>query len=292
MSKLTRRGFIRWGTLAAPALLFWGRIPSLFAGVWERSRLASYWQGGSFLQTNLKLLKSGLIKAKINGGWREFEPMELSMGFLDWNFEARLKTIEGLQIGKPPSLAGPHNAAVATYGGGRRDSSFTVNNAVKGMGFVPSKGRIRERIKELEENLDAPMPEKLQILAAGYQDRSLWDRKKQVSLELYATPDFETHTFLNLMANPVASIVFLDYPCYELRALVRMVYPQDKSVSQEERNILEYTNLVHSFFHGKFRRKFIALIFYLVEEFDNTPGSREGMGRRVVPPLELPRMGE
>jgi len=291
MAKVTRRGFLRWGTLTAPFLLFWGRVPSLFAGVWERSRSARYWQGGSFRQPNLQHLKSGWIRARINGEWRKFQPRELSTGFLDWNFKARLETIEGFKTGKPPSLAGPHNAAVATYGGGRRDSRFTVNNAVKGMGFVPTKERIGERIRELKENFDAPMPEKLQILSAGYQDRSLWDRKKQVSLELYTTPRFETHTFLNLMANPVASIVFLDYPCFELRTLVRLVHPEDLSATQEERDILEYTNLVHSFFHGRFKRKFSVLIFYLIEEFNNTPGSREGMGRRVVPSLELPQMG-
>lgn len=291
MAKLTRRGFLRWGTLAAPFLLLWGKIPSLLAGRWERSRSINYWQGKSFRQTNLEPLKASLIRAKINGSWREFKSRELSSGFLDWNFKARLETIEALKTGKPPSLAGPHSAAVATYGGGRLDSGFTVNNAIKGMGFVPTQERIGERIKELKENFDAPMPKKLEILSAGYQDRSLWDRKKQVSLELYTTPDFETHTFLNLMANPVASIVFLDYPSYELRTLVRMVHPEDRSASKEEREILEYINLVHSFFHGRFEKKFIAMIFYLIEEFDNTPGRREGMGRRVVPPLELPHVG-
>ncbi len=291
MAKVTRRGFLRWGTFAAPFLILWGRIPTLLAGKWERSRSVNYWQGKGFRQTNLEPLKAGLIKAKINGSWREFKLRELSSEFLDWNFKARLETIEALKTGKPPSLAGPHSAAVATYGGGRLDSGFTVNNAIKGMGFVPTRERIGKKIRELKENFDAPMPEKLKILSAGYEDRSLWDRRKQVSLELYTTPDFETHTFLNLMANPVASVVFLDYPSYELRALVRMVHPEDRSASQEEREILEYINLVHSFFHGKFEKKFIAMILYLVEEFDNTPGSRKGMGRRVVPPLELPHMG-
>ncbi len=287
MARLTRRGFLRWGTFAAPFLFFWGKIPSLFAGVWERSRSVNYWQGKSFHQTNLKVVKAGLLRAKINGNWQEFQPRELSPEFIDWNLKARLETIEALKKGGPPSLAGPHSAAVATYGGGRRDSSFTVNNAIKGIGFVPKPERIGAKIRELKANFDAPMPQKLEILSAGYRDRSLWDRTKQVSLELYTTPRFETHTFLNLMANPVASVVFLDYPSYELRTLVRMVHPEDKSISEEEREILEYINLVHSFFHGRFEEKFIAMIFYLIEEFNNTPGSKEGMGRRVVPPLEF-----
>ncbi len=285
MARLTRRGFLRWGTLAAPFLLFAGKMPSLLAGVWERSRSADHWQGRSFYQTNLKVGSAGLLRAKINGSWREFRVRELSSGFLDWNLKARMETTEALKTGKPPSLAGPHNAAVATYGGGRRDSGFTLNNAIKGMGFVPTRERIGEKIKELKGNFEAPMSEKLKILSAGYKDRSLWDRTKLVSLELYTTHGFETHTFLNLMANPVASVVFLDYPSYELRTLVRMVHPENRSASQEEREILEYINLVHSFFHGRCEKKFIAMIFYLIEEFNNTPGSREGMGRRVVPTL-------
>lgn len=291
MTGVTRRGFLRWGTFAAPFLLLWGKIPPLLGERWERSRSVNYWRGSSFHQTNLEVDEGGLIRAKINGSWREFKVRELSAGFLDWNFKARLETIDALKKGNPPSLAGPHSAAVATYGGGRLDSHFTVNNAVKGMGFVPTRERIGERIEELKRNFESPMPEKLELLSAGYRDRSLWDRTTQVSLELYTTPGFETHTFLNLLANPVASVVFLDYPSYELRALVRMVHPEDRLASQEEGEILEYTNLVHSFFHGKFEKRFIAMIFYLIEEFNNTPGSREGMGRRVVPPLELPHIG-
>jgi hypothetical protein len=45
---------------------------------------------------------------------------------------------------------------------------------------------------------------------------------------------------------------------------------------------VEYTNLIHSYFHGEFSKDFIGLVCYVIEVFDNSPGKKEAMGRRVV----------
>jgi len=183
----------------------------------------------------------------------------------------------------PTSLAGPHNAAVASYGAGRLDSQVMINNAVKGLGCAPKKEKLKDRIALLKETFEDPMPKKLSILKSSYQDPEFWDWTKQTSLELYTVPDFETHTFLNIMKNPVVGIVFLDYPSYEIRAVTRLVHPEDKTASEEEKNLAEYVNLVHDYFHSKAPRKSILMVFHVIELFDNTPGTKRGI--RVVPTL-------
>ena len=77
-------------------------------------------------------------------------------------------------------------------------------------------------------------------------------------------------------------LVFLDISSYELRPIVRIVHPEDESALPSEKKLLEFVNLAHGYMHGKFSRSFPLLLFYIVEEFDNTPGSKRGI--RTVPP--------
>ncbi len=279
---MNRREFLKVVGIGGLFTLLSGKISKLFAGVWEHKEGKNYWSKGYFIQNNVKVEKEK-IKAKINGKWKIFSPKELPEEFLKWNFEKRIKDIEGIKKGKFPSLAGPHNAAVATYGAGRNDTQFTLNNAIKGTGFVPKENRIEEIINKMQNTINSPMPEKLAFLKELYKKgREIFDLKKQVSLELYTTKNFETHTFLNIMENPVATIVYLDIPSYELRTIVRIIHPEDHSASWYEKKILKYTNLVHSYFHGKFPRLFPVLIFHVIEVFDNSPGDKRGI--RIVPP--------
>ncbi|RKX71330.1 hypothetical protein DRP53_01830 [candidate division WOR-3 bacterium] len=273
--RLSRRGFFK----TVIGGLFFSR---LFGGRWEHSE-KSFWKGNTFIQDNIRILKDG-IEARINGKWRCFQRVELSDAFMEWNLKRRIETLDRIKEGKRPDLAGPHSAAIATYGTRRLDSQFTINNAVKGLGFLPRKEILVDTIKEMERTISDPMKQKLDFLKKIYQNRKNLDRTKQVSLELYTTKDFETHTFLNLMENPVASIVFLDFPSYEIRALVQVLHPENKKLTQYERNILRYVNLSHSYFHGRFEREFIGLVFHVIELFDNTPGRMRGV--RVVPPRE------
>jgi hypothetical protein len=288
--KIARRTFLKFAGFASSFLfLFTTKIPQLFGGKWEHGE-KEWWTGDIFHQDNVNTneIEKGIISARIDGVWREFKVRELSDDFLKWNFSSRKENLE--KIGKimgggegEMNYAGPHSGSVATYGGGRKDSRFTINNAVKGMGFVPIKKRLKETISHLEETISKPMPMKLNILKKNYEDTTLFDKTRQVSLELYATPTFETHTFLNLMENPVCSIVFLDIPSYELRCIARMIHPDDPQALQYEKDVSHYTNLVHSYFHGKFKKQFITTIYYVIEEFDNTPGEKKGV--RTVPTL-------
>lgn len=261
--------------MSLPVLFVVGKLGKLFGGELEHGKI-DFWKGNIFTQTNVNMEKyeEQMIKAKINGRWGEYRIRELPQEFIDWNIESRLEALEGMKKGKMPSLAGPHSASVASYGGGRLDTEFTINNAVKGLGFVPKKDRIKEIIERLEQTREIEMGEKLKNLESIYREENLLDRTKQVSLELYTQRDFETHTFLNIMSNPSVSIVFLDMPSYEIRAIARLVHPEDENASEEERNIVHYINLVHDYFHGESPRKSIGMIFHVIELFDNSPAKR------------------
>lgn len=246
-----------------------------------------FWKGGMFHQETVdaSLVEKGLIRAKVDGKWQEFKIRELPEEFLKWNIERRAETIEKIRKGEMPSLAGPHNAMVASHGLRRYDTRFTINNAVKGMGFLPRKEKLQGVIELLEATVSEPFPRKLAILDSLYgKADEIFDKTRQVSLELYSTPRFETHTFLNEMVNPGVAIVFLDIPSFEVKAIAHLLHPDDPELSPYERSVVKYANLIHSYFHGEFPKMFIAVIYYVIEVYDNSPG-KGGKGVRIVPPF-------
>jgi hypothetical protein len=149
------------------------------------------------------------------------------------------------------------------------------------MGLCPDREIIEDKITFLRENSDAPMPAKIDFLKDMYSDPANFDLTKLISLELYSTPTFETHTFINLMKEPVTSLVFLDNKSFEVRGIGQLVDPEDTSCGVYATRIVEYTNLAHSFFHGEFPRLFPGILVHVLETFDNTPGTGRGVLVRV-----------
>jgi hypothetical protein len=285
-----RRTFLKFAGFSSSALLFFSaRLPKLIAGKWEHGE-TNWWKDGTFHQDSVRIdrIDKGIIDANIDGTWQELRVKQLSQDFVDWNFSRRLEKLDDIAEmlegeGARPGYSGPHNGIVATYGARRKDSKFSLNNAVKGMGFLPVKEKLKDTIAFLNDTLDKPLRDKIGILKKNYENRALFDTTCQVSLELYAEPAFETHTFLNQMQNPLSTIVFLDIPSFEIRCIARLIHPRDPQATEYEKDVLTYTNLVHSYFHGKFEKVFITTIYYVIEEFDNTPGEKRGI--RTVPPL-------
>lgn len=251
------------------------------------------WKGW-FHQDNIDLSRvgQGIIRAKVEGKWQDFRLVELPPDFLKWNFDRRLAQLTSIKElmrnpGKGmPEIAGPHNGIVASHGAKRKDSYFTVNNAVKGMGWLPRPEKLTEMIQLLKTTWNDSQERKLEILESLYQrGQEIFDLTKQSSLELYSQPNFETHTFLNQMTDPGVAIVFLDLPkSYELRAIAQMLHPEDPKLTDYERQVVEYINLVHDYFHGESPRRSIGVIYHIVQVFDNSPG--RWRGQRVVPPKE------
>ncbi|MEO0074960.1 MAG: hypothetical protein ABIK31_02490 [candidate division WOR-3 bacterium] len=247
----------------------------------------NFWhKDGYCKQTNIDLSKidQKIIRAKIEGKWQDFKIQELPDAFMEWSIKHRLETLKRIKTGGMPELAGSHNGMVASHGLRRSDASFSINNAVKGMGFLPKPDKIEQILSQLKATFDAPLEQKLAYLESLYQNSNeIFDRTKQTSLELYATPEFETHTFLNQMTDPGVAIVFLDFPSFELRAITQLVHPQDPSLSQYEKNVVDYINTIHDYFHAPSPRASIAVIYHIIEVFDNTPG--KARGKRITPPL-------
>lgn len=282
---MNRRDFLKSAGLGTTLLMLFGKIPKLlWGGKWEHSD-KSFWKDAKFVQSTVDVsaYATGKIKAKIDGKWREYKLRTASDAFIAWNQEKRLEFLEKIKTGEFPGWGGPHSGAVATYGLKRKDTEFSLNNAIKGIGLAPGDDKLDGAINRLKDTYESPMPEKMDVLKSFYEDKDFFDWRKQTSLELYSTPEFETHTFLNAMDNPVATLVFLDIPSFELRTIVRIVHPDDKDVLPSEKKLLEFVNLAHEYMHGKFSRYFPLLLFYVVEEFDNTPGSKRGI--RSVPVL-------
>ena len=243
------------------------------------------WSSGTFLQDCVDASgeADGLIKARVDGIWQNYTSVNLPDEFLNWNLEARLEVLNNIlamvtgQGGSPPSLAGPHNAAMATRGARRNDSVLSINNAFKGMGLCPNRDIIAGKIQRMKDTMESAMPEKIEFLKDLYSDRANFDTTKLVSLELYSTPTFETHTFINLMHEPVTSLVFLDSKSFEVRGIGQLVdFTEDDSGGYASQ-IVEYTNIAHSYFHGEFPRMFPGILVHVLETFDNTPGTGRGV---------------
>ena len=244
------------------------------------------WNNNTFQQKTVDMSKysEGIIKAKVEGKWKEFKIEELPDKFIEWNIKRRFETIEKIKKMQPPSLDGPHNAMVASHGRKRPDSQFSINNAVKGTGFIPKEENLKAIIKQLNSTIDNPFEKKIAILESFYENGdSIFDRTKLVSLELYSTPKFETQTFLNQMTDPGVALVFLDIPTFKIKSIAQLLHPDDPELTDYEKDVVEYINLIHSYFHGEFPKMFIAVLYHIVEVYDSSPG-RGGKGIRIVPP--------
>ena len=232
---------------------------------------ARIWIDSTFHQSTIDMSKysDGIVIAKVEHKWQEFAIRELPDQFIEWNSKARLETIDKIKKGQMPPLNGPHNAMIASHGRKRSDSQFSINNAVKGTGFIPKEENLKAIIEKLNATIDNPLEDKIAILEDFYQNcDSVFDRTKLVSLELYSTPEFETQSFLNQMTDPGVAIVYLDIPTYKIKAIAQLLHPDDPELTDYEKNVVEYINLIHSYFHGDFSRMFIGVIYHVVEVYN------------------------
>ena len=255
---------------------------------------AKFWTGEFCQQQTVKVpaTEATGIEAKVDGKWESFNLVNFPPAFWEWNRGRRLEYLDifremlekGPEASRQPELSGPHNGMVATYGAAREDSRFKLNNAVKGMGFLPKAEKLPELIKLLTDTMDKPLDEKLDILDSLYQNaEEIFAPDRLVSLELYSEPGFTTQTFLNQMVNPACVTVFLDIPTYKLKQIARLIHPLDPNLSAYEKQSCKYINLMHSYFHGQFPRDYIGVIYYTTEIYDSSPGRKDARGTKLTP---------
>ncbi len=289
-----RRRFLKLGGLSLFSLPFLSRVKIIYAEPPPDPR--TYGEGPEGAEYCVsRVVKSenvagGFIRARIDRAWREFPVRELDQKFWDWEFTERIARYEKLKAGT--SLldmggAGPHSPTIATYGNrmGRGDSEFHINCKIPGVTIVPKKEYIKEINNTMLANIKIPTEEKLNYLTELYANRDLWRKDIHVSLELFSTPKSMTHTFYNLMQNPVATLCYQGaanpFTSFELRCIAKLVHPQDPNLSDEEKDINLYPAITHGYFHA-FYPDLInepGVIYYHVEEFDNSVGPN---GKRVV----------
>ena len=244
------------------------------------------WDGDTFVQKTVDASKldEDKISAFVDGKWQEFELTNFPEIFMNWNIKARIGTLAGIIKGEMPKLEGPHNAIVATYGYRREDTKFRVNNAIKGCGFLPKREKIKEINQMLAETDTLHFMEKLEILTGMYEKAdSIFDLNKQISLELYANPERGTQTFLNQMTDPTSVMVFMAIPTFKLKTIAYLLHPENPELTDYEKDVVEYINRIHSYFHGEFSKEFIAVIYNIVEVYNSSPGNENGRGSLIVP---------
>lgn len=253
---------------------------------------SEFWQDGYCVQKTAKTPATGAvsIRAMVEGRWQDFNLVEFPQAFWDWNKARRKEYLDifremlekGRDATRNPELSGPHNGIIATYGSARKDSRFKLNNAVKGMGFLPDEEKIDDLIALLEKNMDATLDIKLNLLDSLYiSAEENFSADRLVSLELYSEPGYNTQTFINQMVNPACVTVWLDIPTYKIKQIVRLLHPLDPGLTEYERQCVRYVNLMHSFFHGEFPRDYIAAVYYSVEIYDSSPGRSDARGTKI-----------
>jgi len=214
---------------------------------------------------------------------------------------------------------GHHHPMLATYGqkhGSRGDSMFHLNNTPKGYTLIPKKEYLRGLIDELNAIYDDPnssIPEDVfNFRREKYNQQELWDKNKFATLEVYTGHPFdeedwnlgfkETHTFQNIMKNPMGTVTFMSLynttgeqtyfngeeghtPTFEFRGFCWMMSPHNPDLTQYEKDVCDYLNQAFSKYHG-LRDDYIANLFVMTEEFNNSPtdSAAFGLGKRVVPP--------
>ena len=251
-----------------------------------------YFKDGIAIQTTARtpVPDAKSISAKVDGKWQSFPLVDFPQGFWDWNKSGRKEYLDifremlakGPEATRQPGLSGPHNGIIATYGAKRKDSAFKLNNAIKGMGFLPKAEKLPELISKLRATLDEPLGVKLEILDSLYTSaEEVFAADRLISLELYSEPGYLTQTFINQMTNPASVIVWMDIPTYKVKSIVRLLDPKDSKLTSYERQCVEYVNLMHSYFHGAFPRDYIAAVYFVTEVYDSSPGRLDARGTKL-----------
>ena len=268
-----------------------------------------------------------IVTAKVDGLWKKYPVREFDDEFHDWwvaekswYYDQLLALFSGEVNDIDIPNGGHHHPTLATYGrkfGRRGDSDFHLNIAVKGFTIIPKAENIDMINKEVDKVYDTgTLPEDLfKLRKEMYQDKSLWDKTRMGTLELYTGRPInsgdtegnfgfsETKTFQNIMANPMAALSYMSLhstdgtqsffngqanliPHWNFKGFCWLISHHNPANTAYENAISAYINSAHCRYHGG-TCDIATNLFLVCEEFNNTPDlDPEGRGRRVVPVSE------
>ncbi|MFH1422328.1 MAG: PDZ domain-containing protein [Planctomycetota bacterium] len=240
----------------------------------------SFWTDDYFVQKTVDTSKidSGVIRAFVDGKWQDYELCSLPKGFVEWRMRAWKELHE---TGDFLGYLRAHCGCVASYGCLRSDTRLHINNAAKGLDFLPRP----DKMDELNKSLGALIEDKAgrrKALEKYYGEFGEYmDATRLVSIELFTDSRFETHTFINQMTNPACSVTYVDFPSYELKVIAQLLHPKNPNLTEYEKQVIRYCNISHSAQHGP-RDDMPAVVYYIVEIFDNSP-RQQFPGSRIGP---------
>lgn len=341
--KIHRRLFLKYTGISSVSLGFgfpffatWGKTAQADASQPAVSGPVANWQTDSdgnryFIPTAVRtdaVNDQKVVTARVDGLWRTYPIREFSDEFHDWwlaektwYYEQLIAFFEGQTDELRVPNGGHHHPMLSTYGRvffRRGDSDFHLNTAVKGFALLPKPDKIKyvgDKVQEVYDAAaagEASLPVDLFKLRRDlYQDRTLWDKTRFGTLELYSGRPIngddqdgnygfsETHTFQNLIVNPTATLSYMSLynteggqgyyeglpdltPHHEFRGISWLISYFNPYNTDYEQAVADYINKAHSGYHGG-ADDIATNVFLIVEQFNNTPTYGPGRGKRVVP---------
>jgi hypothetical protein len=206
-----------------------------------------------------------------------FSRVRMPNDFLTWQSQARLSMFEIMEKhgGKSVNMAPVHLPVLASLGEG----NFPINLATRGIGVLPKNEKITEfteKFREVralvdESRFGESLPERVQYAREFYSRPELFNPYILGGLEI-----FEGTTPKNLMANPMASLLYTGeapkYPSYQLNGVIEFVKPKHPCYEflLAARELFAFDN-----FHIKQKSYPYGYIFHVVEVKDKTPFPRK-----------------
>lgn len=302
---IARRSLMKLGGLSLLSLgaLNFTNLKNAFAGEkkWNEpgitGNIAWYWDDkGHPVQRTVDTgkLQDGKIKARVDGKWSEFAVKEVDQGFRDFQSKALVEIYNKIIETSSPVFGGIYCPCIISNGGiPRGDSKFKLNGAYKFVFPCPKEEHIDEITQGLLDRAEDDKGRR-EWMRENWGNQDLWNYsilvgrdetvqgpKDERTNDLYR----ETHSFRNLMENPLATLLFLSsnsFTSYEARTICHYVgidKLQD-TVDTYEKKISKFINILGYTSH-KVDKTFPGMIFYVIEEFDNSMiVGKEGM--RVV----------
>jgi hypothetical protein len=271
------------------------------------------------------------VLAKYDGWWWAYPVREFDDEFHDWwisekswYYDRLIAFFNGETDTMEVPNGGHHHPMLSTYGGkyrNRGDSKFHLNSTPKGLTIIPKIDKIDYINEQIDQAYEVgPVPIGVfQKRRELYQDKTLWDKTKFATLELYTGRPIndedpgnqggyygikETHTFQNLVVNPMATLTYMslfntdgtqtyfggtaddDTATFEFKGFCRLIHNYNPNNTDYELAIHNYINQAHCRYHGG-SCEISTNIFIISEEFNNSPGyDPYARGKRVVPPPE------
>ena len=200
--------------------------------------------------------------------------------FLKWAYQGRAALIrrqaEGERVPPHEIFLGftRHNPAVVSYG------PAGLNASIKGVGYIPRPEFVQETLDAYLEHIgrgwrDGYSDEGLQLLV-----RLLYGKGCQERIDFFRLGSLELakdHTWRNLRANPVVTLLFYQPPAVSFEVRGSAEIHEDGSIYHR------LINAQHDVYHQPHPEswpKRPAYLFVIEEIFDNSASS-EGFGRRI-----------